>query len=68
MTCLLAAGVTGVVCLLLSIRLAHASLEHKLKARRVNHRAAENKNKTGKITKQVFSDHYENCPCNIQRF
>lgn len=28
------AGVIGVVCLLLSIRLAHASLEHKLKPRR----------------------------------
>ena len=29
------AGVLGVVCLLLSVRLAHASLEHKLKARRL---------------------------------
>ncbi|XP_060570081.1 uncharacterized protein LOC132728455 [Ruditapes philippinarum] len=29
-------GVSGVVCLLLSIRLAHASLEHKLKPRRKN--------------------------------
>lgn len=31
---ILSAGITGIVCLLLSIRLAHASLEHKLKPRR----------------------------------
>lgn len=38
------AGVTGVVCLLLSIRLAHASLEHKLKARQLQNTTAEIKN------------------------
>ncbi|KAH3770174.1 uncharacterized protein LOC127844441 isoform X2 [Dreissena polymorpha] len=32
--CTSTSGITGIVCLLLSIRLAHASLEHKLKPRR----------------------------------
>ena len=30
----ISAGIIGVVCLILSVRLAHASLEHKLKPRR----------------------------------
>ena len=54
----ISAGVAGVVCLLLSIRLAHASLEHKLKARRLSHKTAEIKNHVGGITKAVY-------PCNL---
>ena len=33
MSCPVSAGIAGIVCLLLSVRLAHASLQRKLKAR-----------------------------------